>query len=129
MIACNEPWRSKTWALQAGQTAFCSGFTNAGLATSNPQRRTISMHTVAKTGLIASAVLGLFACASNTAHPVAPSGTASASVKCGGINSCKGQGQCAGNGHSCGMHTSCKGQGWLSTATAEECAQKGGKVL
>ena len=40
---------------------------------------------------------------------------AQASVKCVGGNSCKGQ-------------NSCKGKGYVSTASAQDCQQKGGKV-
>jgi hypothetical protein len=93
------------------------------------------MNNAIKGSLIASAVVGLFACSSSTLPAASPSGTASATVKCFGINSCKGQGSCGApavgsvSAHSCGQHTSCKGQGWLPTATAEECTTKGGKVL
>lgn len=86
------------------------------------------MNTSLKAALIASTVASLIGCAS-TPKANAPSGTTTASVKCQGINSCKGQGECAGPGHPCGKHTSCKGQGWLTTPSAEECAAKGGKVL
>jgi hypothetical protein len=47
-------------------------------------------------------------------------------VMCSGINACKGQGACAGAGHSCGGQNACKGKGVIQT-TAEECKAKGGK--
>lgn len=49
-------------------------------------------------------------------------------MMCQGINACKGQGACAGAGHSCGGKNACKGQG-LSKATAADCTAKGGKVV
>ena len=48
-------------------------------------------------------------------------------VHCAGINACKGQGECAGAGHSCGGKNACKGQGWVETSKAE-CTKKGGKI-
>ena len=48
-------------------------------------------------------------------------------VHCAGVNSCKGQGECAGAGHSCAGMNSCKGQGWVELNKAD-CAKKGGKV-
>jgi len=49
-------------------------------------------------------------------------------VHCAGVNSCKGQGECAGAGHGCAGKNGCKGQGWVELSKAE-CAQKGGKVV
>lgn len=46
--------------------------------------------------------------------------------ECWGVNSCKGQGECGGVGHSCSGKNACKGQGWLSLTHAE-CDAKGGK--
>lgn len=50
-------------------------------------------------------------------------------VKCAGINECKGHGSCAGADNSCKAKNECKGKGFLETASAKECADKGGKVL
>ena len=52
----------------------------------------------------------------------------SASVKCQGINACKGQSKCKTADNACSGQNSCKGHGWLVTASAEECTQKGGTV-
>jgi hypothetical protein len=49
-------------------------------------------------------------------------------VMCAGINSCKGQGVCAGPESSCAGMNSCKGKGVIKS-TAEECKKKGGKVV
>jgi hypothetical protein len=86
------------------------------------------MNNAIRGSLIASAVAGLFACASSP-QPVAPSGTTASSVRCQGINSCRGQGECSAADHPCGKHTACKGQGWLTVPSAAECTARGGKVL
>ena len=51
-----------------------------------------------------------------------------ASVKCSGINSCKGAGACATATSACAGQNSCKGQGWIK-ATKADCDAKGGKVI
>lgn len=81
--------------------------------------------------LLASAVAGMFGCAS-TSQQAAGSTVAAASsevVKCEGINECKGHGSCGGGSHHCAGQNECKGKGWVKTATQEECAAKGGKVI
>lgn len=52
-----------------------------------------------------------------------------AEVQCSGINACKGQGACKSATNSCKGQAACKGQGWLPTASAEECTAQGGTVL
>ena len=54
--------------------------------------------------------------------------TKEAKVKCGGINSCKGKGGCAGASNSCSGQNGCKGKGWVE-ATAKECKDKKGTVV
>jgi len=49
-------------------------------------------------------------------------------VHCAGVNSCKGEGACAGAGHSCAGKNACKGQGWAEMSK-DECLKKGGKVV
>lgn len=51
-----------------------------------------------------------------------------ATVKCSGINSCKGTGACGTADHACAGQNSCKGHGWVKVS-AEECATKGGTVV
>ena len=51
-----------------------------------------------------------------------------ATIKCSGINSCKGTGACASATHACAGQNSCKGQGWVK-ATKADCDSKGGKVI
>jgi hypothetical protein len=50
-------------------------------------------------------------------------------VKCAGVNSCKGQGACAGKDNSCGGQNGCAGKGWIHTASEKECKDKGGTVV
>lgn len=66
---------------------------------------------------------------SATAAPVSMAATDEGSVKCQGINSCKGQSKCKTATTACAGQNSCKGQGWLPVATPKECTDKGGKVL
>ena len=50
-------------------------------------------------------------------------------VQCGGINACKGQGECGGKGHSCAGKNACKCEGWVKKATEAECTTAGGTVV
>ncbi len=52
-------------------------------------------------------------------------------MKCAGINSCGGKGECAAvdGSHECAGKNSCKGKGWLHSDSAEECTSQGGTVL
>jgi len=52
-------------------------------------------------------------------------------VKCSGINECKGHGACASADakHDCAGKNECKGKGWVKVATEKECTDKGGKVV
>jgi uncharacterized membrane protein len=76
--------------------------------------------------LIAGAAAALFLSGAVTAR--AEDKAAGDKVSCTGINACKGQGGCAGAGNSCAGQNSCKGKGVVK-ATAEECKEKGGKVI
>ena len=51
-------------------------------------------------------------------------------VKCAGINSCAGKGECGApdGSHDCAGKNSCKGKGWVKV-TEKECKEKGGEVL
>ncbi len=69
--------------------------------------------------LLATAAAALFA---NSLAMAEGTEAKEAKVHCG-INACK----TARN--ACKGQNSCEGQGWLPTATAEECTAKGGKVL
>jgi uncharacterized membrane protein len=76
--------------------------------------------------MIAAAVAGLFAAGTAGMASAAPK-KGGAEVMCDGINACKGQGACAGAGHSCAGQNGCKGQGHTKTSK-EDCMAKGGKV-
>jgi uncharacterized membrane protein len=87
---------------------------------------------VSKKGvMVATAVAGLFAANIAVAdhHEAADGAKAGAKVKCEGINSCKGTGACGGAGHGCAGKNECKGKGWVTTSSAKECTDKGGKVV
>lgn len=75
---------------------------------------------------IATAAAALFSVAS---VPAAFAEEGDASVKCGGINACKGQSACQTAEHACAGQNSCKGKGWVKAASAEECEAKGGTVI
>jgi hypothetical protein len=77
-----------------------------------------------KGSMIAAAVAGLFAMG---AAGVASAKKGGEEIQCNGVNACKGQGSCAGAGHSCAGQNGCKGQGFVKTSK-EECLAKGGKV-
>jgi len=51
------------------------------------------------------------------------------SVKCAGINSCKGHSECKTASSDCKGLNSCKGQGWLTSKSEKECMDAGGKVI
>jgi len=76
---------------------------------------------------IAATVAALFASGAMLAPVSAQAGEGG--VKCAGINSCKGQSECATAGSSCKGQNACKGQGWEKKASKEECEAAGGKVM
>ena len=75
---------------------------------------------------IASAAAALFAIGASVATQV--QAAEDGSVKCAGINTCKGSSDCATAKSECKGHNSCKGQGWVKK-TAAECKAAGGTVL
>jgi hypothetical protein len=83
-----------------------------------------NMRKVSGASLAAAAALLLVAGCTGTDNA-----TQSAEVQCSGINACKGQGACKSATNSCKGQAACKGQGWLPTASAEECTSQGGTVL
>jgi hypothetical protein len=52
-------------------------------------------------------------------------------VKCAGVNSCKGKGECAAadGSHACAGKNECKGTGWVKVKSEKECTDKGGTVV
>jgi uncharacterized membrane protein len=53
------------------------------------------------------------------------------SVKCAGVNACKGKGACAASdgSNSCAGKNGCKGKGWVKVKSEKECTDKGGTVV
>jgi hypothetical protein len=80
----------------------------------------------AKSGLaLATAAAALFALGTAPAHAAGDAAT----VKCTGVNSCKGTAECKTANNDCKGQNSCKGQGWVTKSSAEECMKAGGSVL
>jgi uncharacterized membrane protein len=81
--------------------------------------------------VIASAVAALFASQAfggDKAAPKKDTKQTADKVRCGGINECKGKGECGGANGACAGTNECKGQGWFFS-TEKDCKAKGGKVL
>ncbi len=76
--------------------------------------------------LIASAALGLMGAGVSCAGEAE-----GGEVKCEGINSCGGKGECAAadGSHDCGGKNGCKGKGWVHADSKQVCTDQGGKVL
>ncbi len=83
------------------------------------------MNSISKGMLIAGAAASLLLSGSVTARADEKMG---GDIYCSGINSCKGQGACAGGGHGCAGKNSCKGQGVTKTTKAD-CDAKHGTVV
>lgn len=79
--------------------------------------------TIKTATVIAAAAAAMFA-----AGTIATVSHAQSSVKCAGVNSCKGTSACKTASSSCKGMNACKGQGWVSAKDAAECTSKGGKV-
>ncbi len=80
----------------------------------------------ALTGALLAAAVGAMFLTSPVFAQESSGSTSQANVKCVGGNSCKGQSACKAGNHSCKGLNSCKGQGFVLTATAQECTDKGG---
>jgi len=78
--------------------------------------------------VLAASAAALFATAV-AAPAYADEASAGGTVKCQGINACKGQSKCATANNACAGQNSCKGHGWLLSPSAEECAKQGGTVI
>ena len=79
--------------------------------------------------LIATAALGLMTAGATTAS-AGHHEKGESKVKCAGINSCAGKGQCgaADGSHGCAGKNSCHGKGWVYAESAEACKEQGGTV-
>lgn len=86
------------------------------------------MQTTVKSAIaLASAAAALFALSATMTTTVHAADDMS--VKCSGVNSCKGSSDCKTAKSSCKGHNSCKGQGWVTKASEKECTDAGGKVV
>ncbi len=74
--------------------------------------------------LIAAAAGALFAGVSFANQPSDSAGT----VKCMGVNSCKGQSACKTAHNSCKGKNHCKGKGVMMVATEKDCTDMKGTV-
>jgi uncharacterized membrane protein len=78
--------------------------------------------------LLASAIAGMLALGAVSAAAQAGEGKGE-KVKCYGANKCKGQGACAGAGHTCAGKNACKGHGFVQTDSKEACLKlEGGRL-
>jgi hypothetical protein len=87
-----------------------------------------------KKSTMAGAILATAVALAFTASAVkavdAPDASAPAQTKCLGANACKGQSACktATSTNDCKGKNSCKGKGYVITADAKSCEDKGGHV-
>ncbi len=79
--------------------------------------------------VVAAAVVGMLATGHSFAGEAKKDGDKT--VKCAGINGCKGKGECAAadGSHACAGKNECKGKGWLKVKTEKDCTEKGGTVV
>lgn len=83
--------------------------------------------TTKKTAILLATMIGTMFSASSFADS-ATTNTNEASVKCTGVNACKGNSACKTATNACKGQNSCKGQGIVMTQTEKECTDQGGKV-
>lgn len=72
---------------------------------------------------LATAAAAMFAAA-----PVSAAENNGNTVKCMGVNACKGKSSCQTAGSSCKGQNSCKGQGFVEVRSKDVCEQLGGKT-
>ena len=82
------------------------------------------MNVRVKGAVVATAVAGLFLAKGVLAQGAGGKAEAK-TVRCEGVNACKGQGACGGATHDCAGKNACKGKGWVEVS-ADECKAKGG---
>jgi hypothetical protein len=79
-----------------------------------------------KGAAVAAAVCSMFA--SGAARAADKPKEESKTVRCAGVNACKGQGACGGADNACKSKNACKGKGWIQSSE-KECKDKGGKIV
>jgi uncharacterized membrane protein len=70
--------------------------------------------------VLATAAAALFTAGVTLGTAQADQHESSETVKCKGVNACKGQTDCATASHDCSGKNACKGKGWKKMS-AEEC--------
>jgi uncharacterized membrane protein len=81
-----------------------------------------------KGAVIAAAVGSLFASGAAQAKEKEKKASSS-TVRCAGVNECKGQGACHSASNACKGQNGCKGQGSTDMKSEKACTDKGGKVV
>lgn len=81
-----------------------------------------------KSLFLAAAIAGLVATSATHADAKAEKKGTVATGECHGANSCKGKGECGGEGHACAGKNDCKGKGWVK-ATEAKCKKLGGNFV
>ena len=84
------------------------------------------MSKIKTSGAVLATVVGLMFAAQPVLAQESSSQSGQANVKCIGGNSCKGQSACQSAQNSCKGQNSCRGKGWITTASTQDCTQKGG---
>jgi hypothetical protein len=92
-----------------------------------PFWRTVKMETKYLGSTLALAVAGFIASASLSAT-AGDTPAATMTVRCVGINSCKGTGSCSTASNGCKGTNSCKGKGVTMVSTEKECTDKKGTI-
>jgi len=81
--------------------------------------------------LVATAAVGFLSAGYILAGEAKDAKPEAKTVKCSGINSCAGKGECsaADGSHECAGKNSCKGKGWVKVGTEKECTDQKGTVV
>ena len=72
-----------------------------------------------RSAVLVAAAAAIFISGAST-QAVASDHEGAEKVKCEGVNSCKGQSECATDKSSCNGHNECAGKGWIEMSP-EEC--------
>jgi hypothetical protein len=119
---------------ETGQDEARRGISNGHQAQAQEENTNMRL---SKGALLASAVAAMVlavGCSEEESQDSSPTNQSSQTVKCYGVNSCKGTAECAGVGpdskkHACQGQNGCKGQGWISIPSEKECTDKGGSII
>ena len=81
--------------------------------------------------LVATAAVGFLSSGFMMAAEAKDSKAEAKAVRCAGVNSCAGKGECsaADGSHECAGKNSCKGKGWVKVASEKACTDQKGTVV